>query len=153
MAITGSPFHFEHEAPTVQDLRECAEKLGGLRIKSTRRYRGADFEFEFLSGEVSASRLSDGIFLSMNTGEAPVLFDLLRKSLEDLGGKMPGDRDPLVIELPLTREYVAKTTKEYQREIRKAAGRVWMFLFACLIIGVGIIGLIVWGIWLLVFAD
>lgn len=153
MAIIGEPFDFELEAPSVQEIHELAEELGGLSIQFLSKYHGADLEFEFFPGVVSVARTSSGIFLRSNTGEAPVLFDLLGLTLEKLGGKGPG-RDALAeIQLPLTKEIVTNRTTEYRREIRKAMGRIWLMALGILAAGLGVIGLIIWAVRFWLFAS
>lgn len=137
----------------MQELHELAEKLGGLPINVSSKYRGSDLEFEFFPGVVSVVRSSGQIFLSSNTGEAPVLFDLLGKTLEKLGGKSPGRDTPVEIQLPLTKEIVTSRTTECRREIRRTMGRIWLMVFGFLTVGLGVIGLIVWAVWYWLFSS
>ena len=154
MALIGAPYVFEDGAPTVTELHERAERLGGLPIKVTSRisnYDGGsdDFEFSFLPGKVTVGRSSEEVFLSSYAGEAPVLLDLLTVVLQESGGRLRGSDERVELELPLTEAGVTTATAEYQSTLKRLARRVGLMVAGLVALGLGLAGVVIWAIWTL----
>ena len=148
MAKTGSPYRFDGEVPTAEQLQSAAESLGGLRLKRERIYGGgADLEFECYPGKVRWSKSSDGIFLMSDTGEAPVLHDLLDNAAYELGGRSPSRTKPRELQLPLTKEIVESSTLAFRREIADLARRAWLLILGIVVAGLGALAGLIWLVW------
>ncbi|MDJ0910254.1 MAG: hypothetical protein QNI99_13735 [Woeseiaceae bacterium] len=150
MALIGAPYRFEDEAPSVTELHERAEQLGGLPITVTLRPGRSDefeFEFEFLPGIVRVSRSSEGLFLGSETGAAPVLFDLLCLVLEERGGRVPGREKRVELELPLSEEGVERTTNEFRKMMDGFARRAAIMLAVVVVLCLGVLSAVVWALW------
>ena len=138
----------------MQELQECAEKLGGLALQIEADYGGVtNIEFDFLRGIVGA-RISRGeIVLRSNTGEAPVLVELLSLALEELGGKRPGRGVDIELRLPLTEGYVTSKTDEFRKRVGKAVGRFWLMVFGLSALALAAVSLIIWAAWYWLFGS
>lgn len=128
MAKIISPYEFDGEAPTADQIHKVAESLGGLSIGKQRIYGRTEFEFECLAGKVELRRSAGQIFLMSDTGEAPVLHDLLRTAAEKLGGEVSSGGKPTEIQLPLTKESVESSTLEFRRKVSSLALPAWLTL-------------------------
>ena len=145
MSIVGRPYTFTGDAPELQDVKQFAEELGRLALKSEPANRGSTLSFDAVPGDVRITRSDQQIYLQSTLAEAPVLVDLLSKTLTELGGRTPGD-EPLEIDLvlPLSEDSVIQKTEEYRQRVRKVAGRMWMMVLGHVALALAIVGLITW---------
>lgn len=154
MSIVGRPYTFAGDAPELQDVKQLAEELGRLALKSERVHRGITLSFGAVPGEVRITRSDQQIYLQSTLAEAPVLVDLLSKTLAGLGGRTPGDEHlEIDLVLPLTEDSVIQKTEEYRQRLRKVAGRMWMMVLGHVALALAIVGLITWVILGVIASD
>lgn len=152
MALTAAQYWFDDDAPTVAEIIERAETLGGLPLASESfPYGAVQVEFDFMPGVVKIKRSPDEVFLSTETGIAPVLFDLLCATVGDFGGRENGDRH-VSLELPLTEERVEQATQAFRDRFNRFAGRLWRAVAIIVLIALGLVGLLVWALWALILS-
>ena len=146
MGKLGSTYLFEDESPTVDQLHEAAETLGGQRIKRGLTHGCEDLEFECFPGKVKLSTYTNGFGLMSHFGEAPVLHDLLGRTLEQLGGQSETDGGLFELQLPLTEEFIESTTAEFRRDLGKKSRLAGLALIAIILAGVGLLAALAWAV-------
>ena len=145
MAIIIRSYHFPSKPPSLVGVRDKIEEVGGLVLRSESQF-GSDMTiaFECIDGSVSLQWEDDRIVARSDTGESPVLLDLLDISVAALGGKRRGTNAP-ELPLPLTPEYVSRETVRYRQELSRSVLGVYLYL-VCLVLSA--LGVIVGAVWL-----